>query len=212
MHQKPHLKVIAFLLFTIFCPNSYARLDLDRPYPSGLWRQDYTKLVKEKLSSDRGQALINIAPEMVAELCPRYDRLKRSDRENFWATFFMALAYAESDFKNTSGPKAGIMQLTCDSNARIGYGCTSCTSNSRLRNSPLIGLDCSMNIISHWVRRGRLLGKHPYFETLRANSHFRRKVKPTIQAYEPSKCESRYRQSPGDWITKASQIEREWPY
>lgn len=189
-----------------------AALDITKPYPSGMWRRDYTQLVKDRLKIDRHQALVNINPGMVQELCPRYDRLKRADRENFWVSFFMSVAYAESDFNNNSGPKSGMMQLTCDANARIGYGCSLCTSNQRLKNSPLIGLDCAMNIISHWAKRGRLVGQHPYFETLRKNTHFNRKVKPTIITYAPKECAANFKPTPWHWILKTSKIEHLWPY
>jgi hypothetical protein len=155
---------------------------------------------------------MNIGSGYVYELCPRYDRLKRADRENFWVTFFMAIGYAESGFNNNSGPMAGIMQLTCDNTARRGYGCSACTSNSRLRKSPMIGIDCAMNIISHWARRGKLIGSHPYFETLRRNQHYKRKIRPTVQLYAPKDCGNNYQYNGYDWPLKQSQVQNAWPY
>jgi hypothetical protein len=203
-----------FIVFSIglFSNSALARLNLDQSYSSGIWHRDYSSLIKDRLTYDRHQTLMNISSGYVSELCPRYDRLKRQDRENFWVTFFMAVAYAESDFNHYSGPMSGIMQLTCDNNARIGYGCSMCTSNSRLKKSPLIGIDCAMNIVSHWAKRGRLVGQHPYFETLRRNKHYTRKIKPTVQIYAPKECGNNYKYNGYDWPLKSNKIANSWPY
>jgi hypothetical protein len=204
MHQITRSLIFVFTL--TFFTNLSSAFDMDRSYSSGLWHRDYTALVKNRLSFDRHQSLMNISPHYVGEICPRYSNLKKTDRENFWTVFFMAVAYAESDFNHHSRPMTGIMQLTCDANARIGYGCSLCTSNSRLRGSPLIGIDCAMNIISHWVKRGKLIGSHPYFETLRRNKHYNRKIRPTVQMYAPKSCGNNYKPNRYDWPLKAHKI------
>ena len=205
-------KIVLLFSVGVFPSPARATLNLDRTYTGGVWHRDYSELVKDRLNFDRHQVLMNIASGYVDELCPRYDLLKRQDRANFWVTFFMAVGYAESNFNNKSGPMSGIMQLTCDANVRRGYGCTSCTSNSRLRSSPMIGIDCAMNIVSHWARHGRLTEAHPYFETLRRNVHYKRKIRPTVQIYAPKACGNNYQANDYDWPLKANKIAGAWPY
>lgn len=202
-----------FVFICLFSSHiSFAKLDIHKPYPSGLWRRDYTAFVKHQMKEEAHQPLMDLPKSMLQELCPRYDRLKRSDKENFWVTFFMSLAYAESGFDNHSGPKSGIMQLTCDSNARKGYGCSLCTSNQKLRSSPLVGIDCAMKIVKHWAKKGVLIGRHPYFATLRKNNHYLRKIKPTIQVYAPKECKNQFTPTPWHWVLKQEKIENLWPY
>lgn len=183
-------ELFLFSIFLILPTTAFAKLDIDGRYPSGIWHTNYSIEVAEDLKEDPKQTLMKLPGSLVADICTRYDKLKAGDRKNFWQTFFMALAYAESGFDHNSGPMTGIMQLTCDENARKRYGCSACTSADRLRKAPLIGIDCAVKIVSQWAAKGKLLTNHPYFETLRKNAHYYNKVKPTVLAYAPKACEN----------------------
>jgi len=182
--------------------------DITKSYKGHKWWKDYSVFVKNEISKEKFKPLFNIKVDKIKGLCPKYTHLKADDKKKFWNVFFMSVAYAESGFNHNSRPCSGIMQLTCDSNARKRYGCTLCKSNSTLRQSPLIGIRCAMNIVAHWAKRGKLLNtRHPYFETLRPNSHYKKKIKPSVLKYAPEKCGNDKPKIKGLWPVKAEKIE-----
>jgi len=132
-------------------------------------------------------SLYNLSGSNTFGLCPNLHNLKPSDKSEFFQAAFMGLASAESGYSKYSGPKTGIMQLTCDSNARVHYNCP-CKSRTHLRDDSALNIRCAMNIIDYQYRKGESIWSgNRYFETLRSNGH-RTKIINAIKSRLPAGC------------------------
>jgi hypothetical protein len=157
------------------------------------WHAAYSDFVRKELRTGAFPHLSNISQEAIAPLCPNYSRLDPTEKEDFWVAYFMSLAHAETDFNVSTGPKTGLMQLTCDATAKVSYDCK-CTSKTHLKNNPFVNIDCSMKIINWWSRkRKQITGSHPYFESLRGNeARHKQAFLPPIRKYRPADCAPGY--------------------
>lgn len=132
---------------------------------NGTWPEAYSDFIRRSLGTQQFSRLYYMSGSKLAFACPRYETFNPVERANFWVAFFKSLAYGESSFNRSSGPKTGIMQLTCDRNHKIGYGCD-CRNSSYLRKNSFVGINCAMKIIQQKSGK-RIYPNHPYFEVLR---------------------------------------------
>lgn len=162
------------------------------PYSNRVWHPDFSQYIKEQLTDNHFRPLMMNASGSASSICPNFTNLNPDQRVIFWTAFFKGLAKAESGYDYNSNPKTGIMQLTCDGNARTGYGCT-CKSPNDLKFNPFKSIDCAMRIVNHWAAKGKFIyGKiHPYFETMRpkagGGAHLR-KILSEVNANAGSLC------------------------
>jgi hypothetical protein len=138
------------------------------PYQNSRWADDFSQFVSEQILDTQFRSLFYNANGAATSICSKYSFLTVPEKISVWVSFFKGLAKAESGYNYNSRPKTGIFQLTCDQNAKKGYGC-SCSSNYDLKINPFKSIDCAMRIVNFWVAKGTFIydGNHPYFESMR---------------------------------------------
>lgn len=179
----------------------------------GTWPQAYSEFIRKNLyarsptnissiglkrGEPRFKSLLNVSKEAIAPLCPGYHQMNEKQKEDFWVVFFVALAYAETDFNKDNPVKTGLNQLTHDKTATGSYKCKS-KNKAHLKNNPFVNIDCAMKIITHWShKRQTLVKNHPYFDTLRmGKARYRDAFLSTVSAWRPPGCIDQGSRSPG---------------
>jgi hypothetical protein len=109
-----------------------------------------------------GQGLLNSTPRDVAEYCPRYPELSRSQRGDFWVHFIAKLAYFESSYNpqtsyvelfydNNGNPvvSRGLLQISKESANGANYRCG--IKDEKELHDPKTNLECGVRILNKWV-------------------------------------------------------------
>jgi hypothetical protein len=98
------------------------------------WKDSWSEVVVNAISDE--SPLIKKAPKGVESLCPKFRSFSTADRKNFWASFFEALAYAESNhitstkFGESFGVTSrGLLQISVLSAKGHGGKCAGATAD-----------------------------------------------------------------------------------
>lgn len=119
---------------------------------------------------ENGAALLNSAPNDIAQFCPNYENLTRENQVAFWTLLISSLARFESNhdpatsyvekFRDRQGNfivSRGLLQLSIESGR--GYNCN--IPDAQSLHDPEVNLTCGVTIMNRWVgqRDGMITGK-----------------------------------------------------
>jgi hypothetical protein len=104
-----------------------------------------------------GISTIMPAPAGATEYCPKYESLDKSQRDNFWHSLMMGMAYKESNFKSSLtyresfGPlSSGLFQISLASGQGYSkYGCQ--LSSQADLHDPIKNSTCAVAIFKRWI-------------------------------------------------------------
>lgn len=132
------------------------------------WKNDQWSehLIKEVINHD----LMLQTPSDIKSYCPNYANLHEMSKTMFWANLMVAMAKKESNYNpNTSYTEnfsdsqgrlvvsRGLFQLSLESANQRAYGCG--FKNAGEIYDPLKNITCSVNILSHWVKKDNRIGE-----------------------------------------------------
>lgn len=183
---------LVILVFSFFGCGEDSRESMISSYridhPQHLWKKPswtnhaVTKLVQKDL--------LNRKPKDIEEYCPTFNDLDEDKKIYFYSLLMSAMAKKESNFnpdatykeafRDRNGKRIvsrGLFQISIESANQRAYGCG--FKNTSELHDPYRNIACSVNILSHWIKRdgyiggkyqGRWKGGARYWAVLRDNS------------------------------------------
>lgn len=149
---------------------------------------EYTEYVKEGLLLYGDNLLSRDIDVDHADFCPRYNRLRKNQRIQFWVMFISSIAEHESAFRTNAKYREkngrysrGLLQFGFRSTR--GYGC-GFRNQYELNKDPERNLHCGVRVIDNWVSKDRVIinretrrwrGAARYWSVLRFNIWPRKK-------------------------------------
>jgi len=147
-----------------------------------------------------GGELLKTVPEDIGNYCPRYAKLNRTERIDFWVKMISAIAAVESGYRPSTSYKEkmndrngnrvvsrGLLQISLES-SRL-YGCA--TNNDGDLVSPKRNIECGVKILSRWVPRDdvisrsandRWYGAARYWSTLRPPKRSEKTIRALLKS------------------------------
>ncbi len=140
------------MMYGPFQPSTMRQTSSPDVDPSQPWIGHLFKEVEKA-----GFSTITPTPQGTLDFCPNYESLDKSQRDNFWHSLMMGMAYKESNFKNnltyreSFGPlSSGLFQISLESGRGYAkYGCQLASQQDLF--DPMKNSTCAVAIFKRWL-------------------------------------------------------------